>query len=265
MAQEKVRILWNKKIGPSYYYMGLESEIIAAQAKAGQFIMLRASERFEPLLRRPFSIHQITCQNGKPTGIELLYKVVGRNTSLMSKMNMGEIIDIVGPLGKGFTVSESVEKAVIIAGGIGIAPVVLLAAELIRSGLVPSQSRVFLGGRTQEDVLCKEIFEFYGFKVFIATDDGSLGEKGLVTELAERELKKSKPDIIYSCGPHPMLAAVAALAGKLEINCELSIETLMACGLGACLGCAVKKTDTTEKYDHVCIDGPVFNSRDLRI
>lgn len=213
-----------------------------------------------PLLRRPFSIHRLIRESGQITGLEILYKVVGGFTEKLIRVSPGDPVDLLGPVGHGFTVTDGFRKPAFVGGGIGVAPLVFLADALIESGIDPSGAVVFLGGRTADDVLCADIFRSLDLPVKTATDDGSLGEKGMVTQPLERWLASNRPDIIYACGPMPMLRSVAEIARKNNsLPCEVSIETVMACGLGACLGCAVNKNDITGKYQHVCIDGPVFD------
>ncbi len=265
MAQEKVRVLWNKEVGPSYMHIGLEGEKSPELAMAGQFVMLKADNRIDPLLRRPFSIHQVIKKDGKVTGIELLYKVVGTITERLAAMHEGDEIDLVGPLGKGFQILPENKKVFIAAGGIGVAPVVFLASRLIEEGINPSDCTVFLGGRTSNDVLCADFFNKLGMTVLTATDDGSSGHKGLVTDLVIEGIENNRPDIMYTCGPHPMLMAVADIANNSGIKCQLSTETLMACGMGACLGCAVEDCDNSNEYMHVCINGPVFYADKIKL
>ncbi len=265
MAQEKVTVLWNNEVAPSYMHIGLEGEKASAVAMAGQFIMLKADDRSDPLLRRPFSIHQVIKKEGKTIGIELLYKVVGTVTDRLSHMKPGDMIDLVGPLGNGFQISPKNKKTVILAGGIGVAPVVFLASRLIEENIPPADISIYLGGRTKQDILCTDYFNSLGINVFPATDDGSLGHKGLVTDLFIEALKKETPDMVYTCGPHPMLMAVATIANKKSIPCQLSTETLMACGMGACLGCAVEECDNEHEYMHVCINGPVFYADTIKL
>lgn len=265
MAQEKVKVLWNKEITRSYMHIGLEGEKACATALAGQFVMLKAGDRIDPLLRRPFSIHQVIKKDGIITGIEILYKVVGTVTNRLSRMKQGEIVDLVGPLGNGFEVSTDNKKVFITAGGIGLAPFVYLATQLIEEKTNPDSCHVFIGGKTKEDILCKDFFDQLGMQVHVATDDGSLGYKGLITDLISSEIEKGKPDIMYSCGPHPMLKAVAGIAAENEIKCQVSTETLMACGMGACLGCAVGNVQNEDEYLHVCVDGPVFDSEVIKL
>lgn len=265
MAQEKVSVLWNNEVGPSYMHIGLAGDKAAALAMAGQFVMLKADNRMDPLLRRPFSIHRVIEKDGKKIGLEILYKVVGTVTDRLSRMNPGDELDLVGPLGKGFQISPETKNVIITAGGIGVAPVAMLAEDLVKAGIDPANCSVFLGGRSEQDILCSKFFENLGMTVLSATDDGSLGHKGLVTDLLTDALQKQKPDILYTCGPHPMLMAVAEIANRNQITCQLSTETIMACGMGACLGCAVEDCDNSDEYMHVCINGPVFYADRIKL
>ncbi len=254
-----VEIKWNRQESNGYYRIGLTCDAAYIHAVPGQFVTLHLPGTLTPLLRRPFSIHRLIRENGRVVGIEILYKVVGGFTEKLIRVSPGDPVDLLGPIGQGFTVSGEFRKPAFVGGGIGVAPLVFLADALMESGLDPSGAVVFLGGRTTGDILCANIFRSHGLSVAIATDDGSLGEKGLVTRPLEHWLTSNRPDIIYSCGPMPMLRSVAKIARKNSLPCEVSIETVMACGLGACLGCAVNKNDISGKYQHVCIDGPVFD------
>ncbi|MDO9264114.1 MAG: dihydroorotate dehydrogenase electron transfer subunit [Desulfosalsimonadaceae bacterium] len=252
-------VKWNRQESNGYYRIGLTCSPAYAHAVPGQFVTIHLPGTLTPLLRRPFSIHRLIRESGQVIGLEILYKVVGGFTEKLIRTSPGDPIDLLGPIGHGFTVSGNFQKPAFVGGGIGVAPLVFLADALIDSGLDPSGAVVCLGGRTADDVLCADIFQSHGLHVETATDDGSLGEKGLVTRPLERWLTSKRPDIIYACGPMPMLRSVAEIARKNSLPCEVSIETVMACGLGACLGCAVNKDDITGKYQHVCIDGPVFD------
>lgn len=266
MAQEKVRILWNREVAPSYMHIGLECKTACVYAGPGQFVMLKVDNRNEPLLRRPFSINQVIKEDGRIVGVEILYKIVGTNTTTLSNMKENEYIDLVGPLGQGFRLPEKAQKVFITAGGIGVAPVVYLASWLLEKGISAKECEVFIGGRTSSDVLCPEIFRDLGMQVHTATDDGSLGHHGLVTDLIERRISENAPDVVYSCGPHPMLKAVADISEKKDVECQVSVETLMACGICACLGCAIEyRDDVSETYMHVCKNGPVFRSHELKL
>ena len=260
MHQETAKILWNEAAGPSVHRIGLECGTDYETAGPGQFVTIRLPEELTPLLRRPFSIHRLIREESRVSGIEILYKAVGGFTRKLAQITAGTRIDLLGPLGNGFTVAHDYKSAALVAGGIGVAPMVFLAEKLIKSGIHAENSVVCLGGRSADDILCAADFRSLSLETRLASEDGSIGEKALVTQILENWLKKHQPDIIYACGPMPMLEAVAAMAAKDAITCEVSIETIMACGVGACLGCAVKDTEHKAGYGHVCIDGPVFKS-----
>lgn len=265
MIQEKVLVLWNRKLSSSCYKIGLECSSKYIDSEPGQFIMLRLPDQPVPFLRRPFSIHRLIKKDDRIEGIELLYKVVGAGTEKLSGYSVGDYVDIVGPLGTGFSVSDSYRRIFIVGGGIGIAPLLFLALTLNEKGVDLSGSSLFIGGRTKDDILCQNDFAGLKLRVEIITDDGSSGEKGLVTDLLERGIKKEKPDIICACGPFAMLESVARIAETYSVLCQISIETIMACGIGACLGCAVEKKNGSGKYLHACIDGPVFDANMLKM
>lgn len=264
MAQENVKVLWNTMVSPTYMHMGISSKTACLSAMPGQFVMLKSDLSKDPLLRRPFSIHKAIDENGTRVGIELLYKVVGPVTERMSRMKKDQVLDLVAPLGQGFRIPENARKVFIVAGGIGVAPVVFLASWLCDRGIDPKHCQVFIGGRSKADVLCTDRFEALGMTVHQATDDGSLGHHGRVTDMIEQALESGNPDIMYGCGPHPMLKAVAELAEKKKVACQLSVETLMACGICACMGCAVEQREDTSGYKHVCKNGPVFEAHELK-
>ncbi|MBU1713514.1 MAG: dihydroorotate dehydrogenase electron transfer subunit [Proteobacteria bacterium] len=262
MFLEKGQVLWNKKIGSSYYKMGLKWSGSFYDAKPGQFVMLRIDDRIAPLLRRPFSIYRI--MEGKK-GLEILYRVVGECTSILSGIREGESVDILGPLGNGFSLPKKDGRIFIVAGGIGVAPLVFLSSYLVgKKGFSASNIKVFLGARSKDDLLCIDDFSSLGLEVAITTDDGSEGETCMITSPVEEALKKAPPDVIYACGPSGMMKCLADMAENYGVACQISMETVMACGFGVCLGCAVESKDDS-KYLHVCKDGPVFDSRDVRL
>ena len=258
--QEIVDVIWNKQVTPGYYRIGLTCSKDYAKAIPGQFITIHIPGNLSPLLRRPFSIHRLIKKNGSVIGIELLYKVVGGFTEKLARLTAGNQVDLLGPIGNGFTVSDASQSVALVAGGIGVAPLIFLVDAMAETGINLSDSIVCLGGRTSADILCMDFFQMFKLKIFTTTDDGSLDEKGIVTQPLEEWLLSNRPDIIYTCGPMPMLRAVADIAKTNNLPCEVSIETIMACGLGACLGCAVNKNEKTDTYQHVCIDGPVFDA-----
>ena len=254
LHQVEARIVFNKVAGP-YFLMCLEAPQIAKVAVPGQFLMLKANRELEPFLRRPFSIHD--ADEGR---ILVLYRVVGRTTTAMKLLPDGESVGLIGPLGNGF--SDCAEKnATLIAGGIGIAPMRFLAKGLVSKGVGVT---LLAGARTAED-LYVEGFDLVRDTI-LATDDGSRGRKGLVTEVLEDLLGTiDAATKIYACGPEPMLARVAQLAVDRDIPCELSLEARMACGIGACYGCAVKALDENGSpcYIRVCKEGPVLDAKKL--
>ena len=259
MHQQSGRVLWNKKVGPDYYRIGLGDLDGYQRSQPGQFIMLRVAEGMDPLLRRPFSIHRLIKDKARVCGIELLYKVVGEGTRRLSRTVSGRRINILGPLGNGFRLPDSFDLAYIASGGIGVAPLVFLGEFLIEKGVAPEKIAVFQGGRCKTDLLCREQFEALGLTVTVTTDDGSEGDQCFITDPLDLAVQKNRPDIIWACGPPDMLGCVAGIAEKNNIPCQLSLEAMMACGLGACLGCAVPERGGNQ-YLHVCKDGPVIQA-----
>jgi dihydroorotate dehydrogenase electron transfer subunit len=262
--QKEVEILHHAEVKPGYFKMGLAFPELAQIARPGQFVMVKVPGQQSPLLRRPFSVHNRLTDKDQVTGFELLYKVVGQGTTAMSEMAAGDLIDILGPLGNGFSNKEDMQDAFIVAGGIGVASLYYLVLDLVEKGV--STPTVFLGGCSANDILCKEEMEALGAEVRITTEDCSMGEEGFVTLLVEKALEsEGKPDMIYACGPQAMLKRVRDIAASFNVPCQVSLETIMACGFGVCLGCAVEKAKGGEGYLHACTDGPVFRSRDVVI
>jgi dihydroorotate dehydrogenase electron transfer subunit len=265
MHQQLSKVLFNEKVGPAYYKIGLSCSDHYSLAKPGQFIMLRVIGQAGPLLRRPFSIHNLIASNGSAEGLELLYKVVGKGTAALALQKPGDSVDILGPLGSGFLIPPGAKHIYVVGGGIGTAPLVFLVSQLHRQKADLSNCRVFIGGRTQEDLLCLDDFAKLGVSVQASTDDGSAGEQCLVTHPLENAVEHLAPDIIAACGPMEMLACIIGIAEKYGVPCQVSIETMMACGMGACLGCAVEGRGSHDRYLHACLDGPVFDAEMLKI
>lgn len=259
-------ITHNKAVSSSCFRIGLKWK--TPGIAPGQFVMLRVTDSLDPLLRRPFGIYNVINAAGKAslrgTGIELLYKVVGRGTRILSLKKPGECVDVLGPLGNGWPLpllSNKNIKVIITGGGMGIAPLYLLSTK-IKAGVL-----LFGAKDSSEAGLTKA---FKGHKIRIATEDGSIGKRGLVTELLKEELGPDSTDtIVCACGPVKMLKAVAAIAKDAGVDCYVSLESSMACGIGVCLGCAVKsvapalQASANKDYKMVCSDGPVFLSRDI--
>ena len=182
---------------------------------------------------------------------------------LIARCRKGDRLSLIGPLGNAFLVPDSCRQLILVAGGIGVPPIRFLAQSLLEREGAPQRCVVFVGGRSRDDLVCISEFDLPGFLVDVSTDDGSQGHHGLVTGSLERVLDQGSADMICACGPPAMLKAVAAIAEARQIPCQVSIEAMMACGMGACLGCAVQVRDDDARYRHVCMDGPVFDARRL--
>ncbi|MFH1413578.1 MAG: dihydroorotate dehydrogenase electron transfer subunit [Candidatus Omnitrophota bacterium] len=267
MRQLRSKIISNIKISSKYHKLIFKENRIANIIQPAQFLMLKVTESKEILLRRPFSVHRAMGKN-----IEIIYEVVGRGTEALAHRNKGEYLDVIGPLGNGFSIIDS-RSSILVAGGIGVAPLMLLASKLQErrpktKPCLPAgrdlRPLVLIGARTKKEILCEKEFKKLGYEVKISTDDGSKGLKGKVTELLKSILRvssiKHQASTIYACGPRPMLKEIGKLAKKYRIPAQLSLEEHLACGIGACLGCVVK---TKQGYQRVCKDGPVFNAQDL--
>ena len=265
IIQEKVKVLSNTPVGPGCHRMKLSCHRQYADAIPGQFVMVRLIPQIDPLLPRPFSIHRLTRQNGRVTGLELLFKVVGKATHVLSLKRPGDFLDLTGPLGKGFLIPAKVKHIKIVAGGIGVAPMIFFLDYLKEHRRNLKNVQVYLGGKSKADLLCLDDFSAFGVPVHTTTDDGSSGEHCLVTDPLEMAVADIRPDIIYACGPLDMLACIAGIADRYKVACQVSIETMMACGMGACLGCAVARRDRSAPYFHACLDGPVFDVKELLI
>ena len=284
-------VLYNRKILPAYYRLGIGLKKVPS-FKPGQFIMLRITEQVDPLLRRPFGVYRILGSRvrgqgsrDKGQGIEILYKVVGKGTRLMTGLKLGDKLDILGPLGNGFPLKDKGQGAgvkgkeiIMIAGGIGIAPFYLLGAGVKGQG---ARVKLLFGGKSKDDLPGLEDFKSLKIDMEISTDDGSVGKKGLVTDLLMSELRTLNSELrtVYACGPKEMLKEVARIAEKADAPCYVSLDNVMACGIGACLGCAIKTVRSSEfgvksknsqlstlnsqHYKMVCKEGPVFDAREI--
>jgi dihydroorotate dehydrogenase electron transfer subunit len=265
MIQQETTVLWNRPVGADCFRLGLSTRHEFAKAVPGQFVMVQVSPAEKPLLRRPFSISGLIGHGDDVKGIELLIKVVGTGTELLSLLQPGDPLDVIGPLGHGFRLHNGHQRIYLAGGGIGVAPLRFLASELIRQGMPATRMRLFLGGQSKQDLLCRDDFEGHGISVTLTTDDGSEGDQCLITDPLEQAIQDQAPDMVYACGPHGMLACVAGIAERTGAPCQVSIETLMACGLGACLGCAVESAKDPDTYLHACVHGPVFNVQDIKL
>jgi dihydroorotate dehydrogenase electron transfer subunit len=282
----KAKLIKNIEVIQKYYKILLYCPRIAKIAKPGQFVEFKVSDNYEPLLRRPFSIHRV-----KGNNIEISYEVLGKGTDILSQRKPGGYLNVIGPLGNGFNYRLPLPAGqagvtdyrlpILVAGGMGVAPLVFLAEKLaeLRTPNYELRTMILIGAKTKNQILCEKEFKKLGCTVKISTDDGSRGFKGKVTELLRDILassiklqapskKTTKPAacslqpaaVIYACGPKPMLEEISRISCKHNIRAQISLEEHMACGTGICFGCAVK---TKYGYKRICKEGPVFNADEI--
>ncbi|MCL4424919.1 MAG: dihydroorotate dehydrogenase electron transfer subunit [Firmicutes bacterium] len=255
--------------GVLYVRLTLRAGELAQQAEPGQFVMVKADDGLDPFLRRPLSFHRINQERGE---VQILFQVKGRGTGLLARRLPGDALQLLGPLGRGFTLEQRMfpengagtqrQRVVLVGGGIGVAPLLALAEKAARGG---DEVLLLLGARSRDDLLAVSDFRALGAQVHLATDDGSLGHHGLITDLLDQVLREDAADAIYACGPLPMLKKVAQLADQFGRPAQLSLEERMGCGLGACIGCVVgtKGPGGQPTYKKVCQDGPVFPAQEV--
>jgi len=237
----------------SYCLLSLFSPSIAGQAKPGQFIMIRVSSLSHPLLRRPFSLHAVD-----KDCVEVFFQKQGLGTELLSEKKEKETLDILGPLGRSFSLESGMKAktAVLVGGGRGMAPLYFLGKRLAESG---TDIKMFYGGKTSSDLPLRVKCENNGFDISCSTDDGSFGFKGLISTLFSREIKKTGPAMVFSCGPEAMMREIARVCREEEIPAEFSLESIMGCGFGACWGCVKRiRRNNKEEWVKICEDGPIF-------
>ncbi len=252
MFQNKYEIIKKKMLSYDTVDFTVKSKEISNAAAAGQFVHISAPGFF---LRRPISICEINKAEGT---LRIVFQVRGKGTDALSKLTEGKALDILGPLGNGFTVDKSFNSVILVGGGIGTPPMLELAKEY------KAQARVITGFKTKSLSILSDDFNNAGAKLFECTDDGTIGRKGFVTDELREQIKIKKPDMVFACGPVVMLKGVKKICEENKVMCEISLEERMACGVGACLGCAVKlDKGQGEFYGHVCKDGPVFSSEEV--
>lgn len=258
MFEQSINIISNNEVAPDTFMLRLLSPDIASAARPGQFVMIKVGDSFDPLLRRPFSI----CGTEEGGIVRILFKAVGRGTALLAARKEGESIPVLGPLGSGFALLHTEKPVFLMAGGIGIAPVLFLFQYL-----KPHNYKFLSGYRTSAEIINIDGAGIPDFKMDIATDDGSEGFNGRVTNLLEDILDSGieEPAVIYACGPLPMLKETARISLERNLGCQVSMETLMACGIGVCQGCAISLLSDIKEapYHRVCKEGPVFDSREI--
>ncbi|MGB2867120.1 MAG: dihydroorotate dehydrogenase electron transfer subunit [Bacteroidota bacterium] len=252
-VQQVVTIDSRAEVAEGMFVLRFVSAEIAGSVKPGQFVNIRAAEAIGgPLLRRPFSVSRVEGDK-----VELFFNVIGTGTRLLSSKRVGDRLDVLGPLGKPYGLEDIGETAILVGGGLGVAPFPLLTTALVQSR---KQILTLIGSRTK-----KQLYSDHLQNVHIATDDGSKGFKGNVVELLENHLAGNTMvgAKIFGCGPTRMLMSLTSAAKKWNIPCELSLEGDMACGIGICQGCPVEVTKGKKKYSLVCTDGPTFNCLDV--
>ncbi len=248
------KIIFNTEIAPLHFVMQINAPFLAKHSIAGQFVSVKVQENTtDPLLRIPLAVHEINHDN-----IGLLYRIVGKATKILSTKRAQENISVLGPLGNGFTIQGN-KNAILVAGGFGVAPLYFLAQTLTKKNI---KTTILIGAFNKEQILGAEKFTALGAEVHIATEDGSLGFKGNVTELLDSRLRGNDDVIVYASGPQPMLTALAKITQQLNISAQLSMDAYMACGIGACRGCVVP---TREGYKLCCKDGPVFDASVMEV
>lgn len=268
MKNHKTIVLSNQEISPGYFRMRILAPDYTRLAKPGQFVMFRVQRSLLPLLRRPFGIFRAgfmppDCDTMPPKEfIEIIYKVVGSGTKIMQGLHYGDPVELLGPLGSGFDLNLTSGDTIMVGGGIGLVPLYMLAESIAD----PARAEVLIGGRTRDDIITVTEFERLGVKTYVATEDGSLGDAGLVTEVLKTRLEHKPNARVFACGPMPMIRAVEKICHARGVQLQVSLEELMACGVGACLGCVVKgvgHTDDDPSYLCTCKIGPVFDAGDL--
>lgn len=265
-----VPLVHNRLLARNTYLVRLQAPLLAQAIRPGQFLMLRLAQGTAPLLGRPFALYDtVVDEAGQGLGVDIVYLVVGRLTGLLSKLDPGDKVEVWGPLGNGFPQLHGLERVGLVAGGIGQTPFLAHVRELLGTrgyGGQPAQPQtqqvsLYYGVRSADLAAGVDDFRRAGAQVHLATDDGSLGHHGLVTQLLQQH---QPPQHLFGCGPEPMLRAMAEVAQHWKIPCHLSLETPMACGIGICYSC-VTRVQAHDGWDYrrVCVEGPIFAAANL--
>jgi dihydroorotate dehydrogenase electron transfer subunit len=258
-------VLFNRALTPEHFLLALSLTPSFARPVPGQFVMIRPEGVGPQLLSRPFSLYGY---RGRRDGsrIELLYRTIGAGTRQLAALKAGESVEILGPLGRGFTLGPDVDEVILLAGGMGVAPLTFFAERLGRTK-APPRVVCYFGARIRDELIGLDRLSPLCSELHIATEDGSCGERGVITDLFAARMRRHDPRraAIYACGPNPMLQTLSRILAGTSLRCQVSVEERMACGIGACLCCAtaVAMPGRQVSYRRVCCDGPVFNLRDL--
>jgi dihydroorotate dehydrogenase electron transfer subunit len=264
MDRETVEVVYNEAPRPAMRVLGLRYDAFARGARAAKFVMLSFPGRVDPLLPRPFSLSDVRREGGRVV-TELLYKPIGPATRLMADLRVGDRVHVLGLLGNGFPDPAPGRRPVLLAGGIGNAPFALQVRELLNGphGRDPEKITLVLAGRTKDEIFIQDVVRRSGITIVEATDDGSAGERGFVTDALARRLDRLGPIEAFACGPTPMLRAVAKLALERGFPAWLSVEERMACGYGVCNACVVRSRPSPGEYLKACQEGPVFEAQEI--
>ncbi len=260
MPRALATLTHREEVARGHYLLQLDCGEIARTAEPGQFVHLRVSGGTDPLLRRPFSV--MLTRPGADE-VQLLVRTVGRGTEIIAGHEAGTRYDLLGPLGNGWALPAAGAgdaNVMLVAGGVGVAPLLFLADTLRMASPMP-YVRALFGGATQEALVCWTEFASRCEEFTAVTEDGSAGEEGIVTDVLVPEIERDRPDLVCACGPDAMLAAVASICRDAEIDCQVSMEQWMGCGVGACLGCVVPARGGG--YVRVCTEGPVFDTDEI--
>ncbi|MEA3496360.1 MAG: dihydroorotate dehydrogenase electron transfer subunit [Bacteroidota bacterium] len=250
---EDLKIINKQILDNDYIFLEVQSKNTFEKIIPGQFVNIYVEDSSTTFLRRPFSIHNV---DYKKNSIQMLIKIIGNGTSTLSKKEKGNNLNMIYPLGNGFSLAKE-KKVLLIGGGFGIAPLYFLAKELKKNNTKPV---LLFGAKTKNDFVFLDKYNEL-FDLHLTTEDASIGEKGFVTNHSILKNKEYTFDKIYSCGPEPMMKAVAKYSKINNIDCEVSLDNLMACGIGVCLCCV---TETTNGNKTVCQEGPIFNTKELK-
>ena len=261
-VKELAKLIKKEQLKSDIFKFKMEAPEIVKTAKQGQFVEIRVTDGTAPFLRRPISIHNMDREKGI---LEFIFQVKHEGTIKLSKKEEGEKIDLLGPLGHGTFEFKDYKNIGILGGGIGVFPLYELAKNANKENI---NVNTYLGFRSKDFVILENEFNDVSDKLVLTTDDGTYAKSGFAINFLKEDIEAGKVDCIYACGPLPMLKAVRTLAIEKNIPCQISLEERMGCGLGACLGCAVRTSDSAEeepKYKHVCKAGPVFEAKEVII
>ncbi|HEY2907733.1 MAG TPA: dihydroorotate dehydrogenase electron transfer subunit [Vicinamibacterales bacterium] len=260
-------VIANRRLSADYNVLSLAAPAIARSAAPGQFVMVKASTGYDPLLRRPFSVFELLRDSaGQPSGISILSKRIGPATALLYDARPGQPIACLGPLGRPFSIVDEPVEAWMVAGGVGLAPFAMLADALSARGV---RQTLFYGARSAAELFYLDFFRARGVDVVLTTEDGSVGEQGRIAAPLNRRLAartSGSPVMVYACGPEGMLAAVAKIAARHHCPCQVSVERVMGCGMGGCYSCVIpmRGDDGVFHNTRSCLAGPVLPADQIR-